>query len=52
MKVVLKSERLDLEVDSVEKLDDVLTFVEKFFELERRAEEAQKESGAKKRQKR
>jgi len=39
MKVILKSERLDLEVDNVEKLDDVLAFIEKFFELESKAKE-------------
>jgi hypothetical protein len=48
MKVVLKSEKLDLEVDNVEKLDDVLVFVEKFFELEHKALQAHKELADKK----
>jgi hypothetical protein len=38
MKISIKSPGLDLEVDSVEKLEDVLDFVTKFKELELRTE--------------
>ena len=40
MKVLLKSKGIDLEVDNVEKLQDVLDFVQKFKELEVQAEAA------------
>jgi hypothetical protein len=34
MKVTLKSRGLDLEVDNIEKLEDVLEFVRRFKEIE------------------
>jgi hypothetical protein len=37
-KISIKSAGLDLEIDSVEKLEDVLEFVTKFKELELRTE--------------
>ena len=40
MKISLKSKGIDLEVDNVEKLQDVLDFVQKFKELEIQAEGA------------
>jgi hypothetical protein len=38
MKISIKSAGLDLEIDNVEKLEDVLDFVTKFKELELRTE--------------
>ena len=40
MKISLKSKGIDLEIDSVEKLDEVLDFVQKFKELEVQTEAA------------
>jgi hypothetical protein len=40
MKVSLKSKGIDLEVDNVEKLQDVLDFVQKFKDIEVQAEAA------------
>jgi hypothetical protein len=38
MKISLKSETLDLDIDGIKKLDDVLDFIEKFKKLELAAE--------------
>ena len=40
MKVSLKSKGIDLELDNVEKLEDVLDFVQKFKDIEVQAEAA------------